>query len=83
MIGDGKEVLCTARKRNTSAIPGLKHCPGALPTQTETPKILSHTHTPAENGRQAEGGAVLGSTLQCPSKGWGCLSGSHKSVAIS
>ena len=52
VIGDGKEVLCTARKRNTSAIPGLKHCPGALPTQRLG--RFSLTHTPAENGRQAE-----------------------------
>lgn len=56
MIADGKKVLCTARKRNTSATPGLKGSkrrPGALPTQTGTQKILSHTHTPAEKGEQA------------------------------
>lgn len=48
VIGDGKEVLCTPRKRNTSAIPGLKgskHHPGALPTQIGTRKILSLTYT--------------------------------------
>ena len=48
VIADGKEVLCTARKRNTSATPGLKGSkrhPGALPTQTGTQKILSLTHT--------------------------------------
>lgn len=48
VIADGKKVLCTARKRNTSATPGLKGSkrrPGALPTQTGTQKILSLTHT--------------------------------------
>ena len=44
---------------------------------------LSHTHSCWERQTGREGGAVLGSTLQWPSMGWGCLSGSHKSVAIS
>ena len=44
---------------------------------------LSHTHSCWEGRAGSEGGAVLGSTLQWPSMGWGCLSGSHKSEAIS